>query len=418
MGAKRTRLTNRKIKKLEADNSKKDQIHWDSEAAGLGVRVQGSKATFIFQFRFAGRSARMSIGSVDAWDIDDSRVEARRLRTLVDQGKDPRDLKQNLISKVNTRVLFKEAWFQYVESRKRYWSEAHWQDHMAAIQSPGLPRKRSKKLTVAGGLYEFLDCTFQEITISRLEDWLKRENITRPVVTTRNYRLLKAFLNWAAEQEGFAELVPSGVVSSKRVSQLVCKPSARSDLLQREQLRSWFKEVRAIDNPIVSALVQVLLLTGARKSEILQLKWDDVDFRWKSLTIRDKASSHGGLNGQRVIPMTPYVEKLIVDLPRQNEWVFSSNRSASGRLIDPRVQYSRALEKAELIGITIHGLRRSFGTLSEWIEAPAGVIAQIMGHKPSAIAEKHYRVRSLGLLRMWHERIERWMLDEANVGSQ
>ena len=39
MGAKRTRLTNRKIKKLEADNSKKDQIYWDSEAAGLGVRA-------------------------------------------------------------------------------------------------------------------------------------------------------------------------------------------------------------------------------------------------------------------------------------------------------------------------------------------------------------------------------------------
>jgi integrase len=44
---------------------------------------------------------------------------------------------------------------------------------------------------------------------------------------------------------------------------------------------------------------------------------------------------------------------------------------------------------AGLPDLTLNGLRRSFGTLSEWLECPAGVVAQIMGHKPSAIAEKH-----------------------------
>jgi integrase len=84
-------------------------------------------------------------------------------------------------------------------------------------------------------------------------------------------------------------------------------------------------------------------------------------------------------------------------------------------MIDPRVQYARALQQAGIKGLTLHGLRRSFGTLSEWVEAPAGVIAQIMGHKPSAIAEKHYRVRSVDLLRLWHERIEAWILMEAGL---
>ena len=46
---------------------------------------------------------------------------------------------------------------------------------------------------------------------------------------------------------------------------------------------------------------------------------------------------------------------------------------------------------------------------------PAGISAQIMGHKPSAIAEKHYRQRPLDLLRMWHEKIEAWILEQANV---
>ena len=38
-----------------------------------------------------------------------------------------------------------------------------------------------------------------------------------------------------------------------------------------------------------------------------------------------------------------------------------------------------------------------------------------MGHKPSALAEKHYRRRPLDLLRMWHERIEAWILAEAGI---
>jgi intergrase/recombinase len=46
---------------------------------------------------------------------------------------------------------------------------------------------------------------------------------------------------------------------------------------------------------------------------------------------------------------------------------------------------------------------------------PAGVVAQIQGHKPSATAEKHYRRRPLDLLRMWHTRAESWMLEQAGI---
>jgi hypothetical protein len=65
--------------------------------------------------------------------------------------------------------------------------------------------------------------------------------------------------------------------------------------------------------------------------------------------------------------------------------------------------------------LTLHGLRRSFGTLSEWVEVPVGIVAQIQGHKPSATAEKHYRARPLDLLRLWHTRLEVWLLTEAGV---
>jgi integrase len=82
----------------------------------------------------------------------------------------------------------------------------------------------------------------------------------------------------------------------------------------------------------------------------------------------------------------------------------------------PEKAHNGAIEAAGLPHLTLHGLRRSFGTLSEWVEVPVGVVAQIQGHKPSALAEKHYRRRPLDLLRMWHDKIESWMLQHAGLG--
>jgi hypothetical protein len=167
--------------------------------------------------------------------------------------------------------------------------------------------------------------------------------------------------------------------------------------LKRSSYRraAWFAAVRAINNPVIAAYLQALLLTGARREELAGLKWDDVDFRWNSLVIHDKAESKGGEDGQRMILLTPYVASMLAMLPR--------------------LAHNKALTAAGLPVLTLHGLRRSFGTLSEWCEVPTGVVAQIMGHKPSATAEKHYRVRPLDLLRSWHTKIEAWILEQAGI---
>jgi hypothetical protein len=54
--------------------------------------------------------------------------------------------------------------------------------------------------------------------------------------------------------------------------------------------------------------------------------------------------------------------------------------------------------------VALHGLRRSFSSLAEWTEIPCSIKAQIMGHKPSAIAERHYNVRPLEG-RLWEIRM-------------
>lgn len=120
-----------------------------------------------------------------------------------------------------------------------------------------------------------------------------------------------------------------------------------------------------------------------------------------------------------MIPLPPYVSYLLTSLPRRSEWVFSSPTTDPSKpakpISKPHQMHEKACTVAGITGLTLHGLRRSFASLTEWLDCPAGVVAQIMGHKPSATAEKHYKVRPLDVLRVHHERVEAWILKEAGV---
>ena len=195
---------------------------------------------------------------------------------------------------------------------------------------------------------------------------------------------------------------------TRKTRESLGKAGVKNDALLKEQLPVWFQHVRLIGNPCIAAYLQTLLLTGARPGEVLALKWDDINTQWHGLTIRDK------VEGERVIPLTPYVHSLIAALPRRNEWVFSSF-TTNNPMSKPHTPHSQACAVAGIDGLTLHGLRRSFASLTEWLEIPAGVVAQIQGHKPSATAEKHYKRRPLDLLRLHHEKIEAWVLEQAGV---
>jgi integrase len=225
---------------------------------------------------------------------------------------------------------------------------------------------------------------------------------------------LRGFLNWCAEQPYYAAVLPQqNPAKAKAVREVLVKAKPKQDALQREQLPHWFGAVRQLPNATAAAYLQVLLLTGARPGEVLGLRWADVNERWKGLTIRDK------VEGERVIPLTPYVAQLLAPLPRVNEFVFASPSrdpdKKNATISRPHKPHDAACKVAGIEGLTLHGLRRSFKSLTEWLEIPAGVVAQIMGHKPSATAEKHYTVRPLDLLRMHHERIEEWICMEAGM---
>lgn len=160
---------------------------------------------------------------------------------------------------------------------------------------------------------------------------------------------------------------------------------------------------------MIAGYLQCLLLTGARREELAGLRWDDVNFQWRGIAMKDK------VEGERTVPLTPYVAHLLSALPRRNQWVFSAPAAESGRLAEPSIAHRRACAVAGLEGLTLHGLRRSFASLCEWIDVPGGISAQIQGHAPQGVREQNYIRRPLDLLRLHHEKIEAWILEQAGV---
>ncbi len=419
-----------RVAKFKCPSDKAQAFLWDAGTPGLGLRATpAGKPAYVFQGRFDESTVRVTIGSPTAWSISDAQAKARELQRLIDEGKDPRGLKREALAahaeqrrQAEVAALRQEvdglaAWTDYIKegkdvgfTRRGPWSDRHHQDHLDMADEGGKKKKRGNGDTAPGPLHALLAKPLAQIDDKAIADWLKTETAVRPARAALAFRLLRGFLNWCADHPTYGAIAQADAHKPKDVRRLVRRPATKIDALQREQLRAWFAAVQADTNRVASVYLQVLLLTGARKGEIGGLSWDDVDLRFGgSLTIRDK------VEGLRVIPCPAYVAHLLAGLRRQGPWVFGSDKTAPRIAHNATYNHRRALAAAGLPHVTLHGLRRSFGSLAEWVECPTGVVAQIQGHKPSATAEKHYRVRPIDLLRVWHNKIEAWVLDEAGV---
>jgi len=468
--SKAQELTAGLIEGLACPEGKAQAFLRDSKAPGLRVRVTAAGAkSFVFESKVKGKTYRTTIGTAGPFglSIDDARKKVPNLRKQMDEGQDPREVARKAAedaqkaaeearriqaeearaaevaveAEAAQALTVGEAWGRYVTERTPYWGDANIADHASMADPGGRERKRlTGVLTKPGPLAALMSMRLVDLDAHTVEQWAKREAADRPARVRLALRLLKAFLRWAAAESDLSDRVNPTAISAKKAREAAGKPEKKDDVLQRGQLHAWFSAVRGIPNQVTAAYLQMMLLTGARPGEPMLLRWTDINPQWQSIVMRDKEE------GERMVPLTPYVWNLLQSLPRRNQWVFASVRtvsespksikrreryhaargtiapdgplvtvSKSGRIEEPGIAHRQACARAGLQGLTLHGLRRSFTSLTEWLEIPAGVVAQLQGHKPSATAEKHYKVRPLELLALHHERIEAWMLEQAGI---
>jgi integrase len=427
------------IAALRCPEGKEQAFLRDSNTRGLRVRVTATGAkSFVFEAKVNGKTLRRTIGNVDVWPIARARVRAKRLALLVSENVDPRErerqqtenserLKAEAEAKAAAQaaedvvrsLTVDKVWPRYMAEgkprRKAAWKPRYVADLHKAASMGGEPKKRGKGATKPGPLAALMPMPLASIDQDVIRDWYVLEAKTAPIQAARAVAMFSGFLGWCATKKDLRALVQKDAARASELGDVLPGVNKRRDALEIDQLPAWFAGTDKLRNRAARAYLQALVLTGARREELAGLRWVDVDFQWSKLTLADKVDAN------RVIPLTPYLASLIAGLPRarfkdgtENPYVFASPMSVSGRIAEPRAPHTDVLADAGIPHVSIHGLRRTFSLLGEAAGAPAGAIAQVMGHKPSAIAEG-YRPRSIDALRPYLAQIERFILDKAGI---
>jgi integrase len=399
---------------------KKQAFLWDATAPGLGLRATpAGKPAYVFQSVYQGKDLRITIGSPAAWSIPDAQAKARELQRLIDEGKDPRDLKREALAAHAEKqaaaaaqaLTVGEVWPLYLENgkpkRRDSWKPRYRADLEAMAAPGGEKKKRGQGTTRPGPLYPLLALPLAGVNEDTLKSWYDREALTGKHQAARALMMFRGFLRWCAARPEYRELTDREAGKAAAIVESLPSSTRRTDALEAAQVLGWWAGVEQLSNRTASAYLRALLLTGARREELAALTWANVDFQWRKLTIADKVDI------TRTIPLSPYMAQMLATLPRLGSYVFASTGKA-GRITDTRSSHAQALKHAGINHLTVHGLRRSFSLLGEAAGAPAGAIAQVMGHKPSATAEG-YRPRSIDALRPFLEQIEAHILNLAGV---
>ncbi|UUZ67365.1 integrase family protein [Polaromonas sp. P2-4] len=420
-------LTAGLIERLTCTAGKLQTFMRDTKAPGLRVRAtpasaknpQGVKA-FVFEAKLNRQTIRRTIGDVRAWSIEDARTEARALaKTVKSDKQDPRELERqqdaakaaDIAAATARAVTVGDVWPRYLTEgkpkRKPSFKPRYRADLEAMAAPGGEKKKRGQGNTRPGPLYPLLALPLAGVDEDSLKSWYDREAKSGEHQAARALMMFRGFLRWCAGRPEYRALIDRDAGKAAAIVEGLPSNTRRTDALEAAQVPGWWTGVEQLSNRTASVYLRALLLTGARREEMAALKWADVDFQWRKLTIADKVEA------TRVIPLTGYLSQQLASLPRINEFVFASTGKA-GRIADTRASHAKALQSAGIDGLTIHGLRRSFSLLGEAAGAPAGAIAQVMGHKPSATAEG-YRPRSVDALRPYLAQIEAHILEQAGV---
>jgi integrase len=421
------RLTDSLLDRASCPTDKPFVLLRDSDKKGLRLRVtRAGGKHWQFETRIKGKLFSRSLGEWPTLSLKQARDMAHELRGLTETGKDPRELERKQaeaeraeqqrqqaarLAAAAQSLTVGEVWPRYLKEgrpkRKDSWKPGYLASLNVMSSPGGVPKKRGQGVTRPGAIYPLLALALVEVTEDALKVWFDRESRTSKHQAARALMMFRGFLRWCAGQPEYKKLIDRDAGRAPAILDSLPATKRRVDALEAEQLRGWWLGVEQLGNRTASAYLRTLLLTGARREEIAAMRWTDIDFVWRKVTIADKVEQ------TRTIPLGPYLAQMLAALPRVGPYVFAS-ASASGRIEDVRNSHARALAAAGIGHLTIHGLRRSFALLGEASGAPAGAIAQIMGHRPSATAEG-YKPRTLDALRPFLRRIEEHILNVAGV---
>lgn len=285
------RLTKVAVARLKLPPGKADEIHFDSELAGFGVRLRaGGKKTWIVQYRIGAKQRRVTLADERKLDADAAREEAKRRLAMVTLGGDPQRDKvearakaaQTLDAAIDAYLTYKQpilrpASYQETERYlKRHWKTLH-----------GLPVHDIKRADVAADLTK-----------------ITKEHGT--TVAARARAALSGFFTWAM-REGY-DIEQNPVIGTNRPPE----PQSRKRVLSDDELAEVWA---ACGDDDYGRMIKLVLLTGARREEIGGLTWPEVDIEHAVVSLSAGRTKN---NRPHKIPLSPLALSIVKAVERRD----------------------------------------------------------------------------------------------------
>lgn len=356
-------FTKPQIETLPAPQPGKRVIYHDTHknAAGLQLRITSTGKTFFIQRRVDGKPERVTIGKFPDYSIENARKEAARLTALIAQGINPNTDARALKTETTFQELFDDFMMHRRNKRGAFLSEKTKRSYRYDF-GLYLGKWSGRKLS-----------QFKDTDFGKLHTEIGKEH---PTTANRVIAMSSSLFGYAAEKKLFRGANPAHGIKKY--------PETKRDrFLQSDELPAFFTALAEELNDTLRDYFLISLLTGARRSNVQEMQWKQINFdraEWRIPTTK---------NGE---PQTVTLSAEALEILRNRKtddagvWVFPGT-GATGHLVEPKKAWRRILDRAGIDDLRIHDLRRTLGSWQAKTGASLVIVGKSLNHKsPSTTA--------------------------------
>lgn len=358
------------IESLPKAEKGKRSYYKDNKVSSLEIMVtdKGSKS-FKVTKKKDGRIIRVTLGKYPDLSIENARKKAHEVSAQIAAGINPNEEKSKLNQEITFGNLFKEFIERYAKSQKKTWKDD--ERDINRLCSQWFKRRIS--------------------TITNQDVRLFHEKLgaDAPYMANRMLTRIKVMYNKAIEW-GYGGNNPADKIKK-------FKEESRDRFIQPDELPRFFRSLEQEENTIARDYIYLSLYTGARQSDVLSMRWDQIDF------LSEKWRIPKTKNGDpQTIPLMKEALEIVKNRKKENkkldlsdlqkQWVLPSFKSEVGHLTEPKKAWSRILERAKIDNLRLHDIRRTLGSYQAISGASNNIVGKTLGHKSQAATAIYARL--------------------------
>lgn len=333
--------------------SKRKVDYFDSNTKGLmlEVRLTGGKTYYLRYRDHRGDTKQFRLGDERDISLAQAKQLADKHRNSIAMGLDPNEEKQSLKQAPSVTQFIHQSYMPFVQGYKR-----SWKCDLSLLKNHVEPVWGKK----------YLDQVTKADVVTLFAGHRKKYT---PGSCNRLLILIRFMFTLALRWE-----TPGLKSNPAKDHPLFKEQNQRERFLSEPDAQALFAAIKQSTNPMLQHIIPMLILTGARKREVLDARWEDIDFEHKSWRI------HTTKSGQpRHVPLSDGAIGVLDAIPRNGEWIFA-NEDTGKPYASIYASWHTARTRAGLADVRVHDLRHSFASFLVNAGRSIYEVQRLLGH--------------------------------------